>query len=122
MPYFQGKSSYISSNGAQMPTSDWSLQWSCDAIDVTNMQSAGYNENIDGVHKAQISCSGPYTGDFAIAPGDEVHWVIGCGIGIGFPSFTVFARITDFSLKSSVRGAVEFDCSAESNGVFTLVI
>lgn len=122
MSFYAGKNASIGDGTHNLTASDWTLELHTDIIDTTNFTSQAYQENIAGVFRATISASGPYNGGIGantvVVLGATTSFSLAVG-GAG-PTFTTTCRVERIVIKTSVRGAAEFDFSAQSTGTWSI--
>jgi hypothetical protein len=126
---YSGKTGSVSIGGSAQPLTDWSLEISSEPVDTTNFTSGGYEENMSGITRANITCSGPYDGLISAYIGDAgglvTPFILSTGTTLGAspvtgPSFTINARVTSVSITQNVRGVAMVNITAQSNGVLSI--
>lgn len=126
---YSGKTGSVSIGGSVQPLTDWSLEITSEPVDITNFTSQGYEENVSGVTRANITCSGPYDGLTSASIGDAngltTAFILATGTTQGVsptagPSFTINARVTNVSISQNVRGVAMVNITAQSNGVLSI--
>jgi len=119
--YFAGKTASIVWNSVTLPLSQWSMTLKSEAVDVTNFNSGGFKESIDGLSEAEITASGPYSGaPLGVTPGQRAALTVNVNsIGpVGF-TFTT-AQCTQGKISADVKGAVQCEYTFVSSGTITL--
>jgi hypothetical protein len=119
--YYAGKTANIVWNAVSLPLSQWSMTLKSEAVDVTNFNSAGFKESIDGLGEAEITASGPYSGHpLGITAGDRQSLTVNVNTTgpIGF-TFTT-AQCTQAKISADVKGAVQCEYTFVSSGSITL--
>jgi hypothetical protein len=126
---YSGKTGSVSIGGSAQPLTDWSLEISSEPVDITNFTSQGYEENMSGITRANITCSGPYDGLISANIGDAgglvTAFILSTGTTLGAspttgPSFTINGRVTSVSISQNVRGVAMVNITAQSNGVLSI--
>jgi hypothetical protein len=121
MAFYPGRASSVTISASARPYNQFDLDFNAEIVDTTNFTSSGYQENVTGITKADISFSGPYDGAEGLAPGDSVSLVF--ALGGGGPSFTVTTRLSSIKINTAASNQVaQISVSGTSNGTFSVTI
>lgn len=117
-----GMGGSVTVGSAVYPVSEWSLNVSNDVQDVTDTGSAGWVASLEGVSSAELSFkawwgSGPAVLSTTFGIGTTVSASL--AIGSGSEAITGSYVISGFTITNNAKTAVEFQCTAKSNGAIT---
>lgn len=117
MARLSGKGGSIAVAGTNYDFGKWEVEFDGDDPDVTNFNSGGCQENLEGIHKATITYEGPYNaGAMAITRGTAYAFTLRASAGV---TWTVTARVKNTRITTDVKDAVRINGTAASTGAFT---
>jgi hypothetical protein len=119
MAIWGGKYGYVAV-GAPSPVryrfGRWSFAMDGDDPEVTNFESGGAYEDVDGIDKGTLDISGPYdAGNMPLQRGLIFSFTLGVGPGFGF---TVLARVKNITPSQDVKGKAELKITCTVQGPF----
>lgn len=118
--FYSGKDGNVAVGATDWRLSSWDLEFNVDILDVTNFESSGAKENIEGLKSAKISAKGPYyTGGMAMTAGTAYTITLTVG---GAITFSASFRIGTIKITEDVDGVAMVEFTGESNGSVTAAI
>lgn len=114
-----GKISSVVWSATSQPFSQADFKHKTEIVDTTNMTSAGFQTNLDGITQVDMTATGPYDGALGLTQGETIS--VTYATGGGGPSFTVPFRNSEIGFSVRVRGGA-FECSVSmtSNGSYSV--
>lgn len=121
MAIWGGKYGYVAVEIGGVPTrvkfAEWTLSIDGDDPETTNFESAGFYEDVEGIHNGTLTLNGPWdVGTMPITRGLQYIFHLGVGTGVEIP---VPARVKTIAPSQKVRGKSEVSVTAKTNGTFT---
>jgi hypothetical protein len=113
MPFYAGKTGFISVLGINLTLEEWSLELEVEEIELTNFESYGFKSIIGGIRGGTISGSGTYNGTTPLSQfqsGTIVSAKLGLITSTGF-GFPVSILITGMTFGMNVKEKATFEFS-----------
>lgn len=108
MAYYAGKNASITIGAVAYPMDTWTLDDTCEEVDVTNFTSGGARQVIAGITAGSMSASGPYTG---IAPTAGNTGTIVFDVGGGGGTATRTILLTSVKKNTAVKDKATLEIS-----------